>query len=71
MKDCPRCKGTGKVRDEAKLGGQMQERRKAANLTLREVSKQMGITIGYLCDLEHGRRIWSPKLQQSFQEAIS
>lgn len=49
----------------------MQERRKAANLTLREVSKQMGITIGYLCDLEHGRRIWSPKLQQSFQEAIS
>jgi hypothetical protein len=71
MKECPKCHGTGKVRDDAELGKQMQDRRKAAGFTLKHVAKGMGVSIGYLCDLEHGRRLWSTKLLENFTGAIS
>jgi hypothetical protein len=69
MKECPKCHGTGKVRDDAELGKQMQDKRKAAGFTLKHVAEGMGVSIGYLCDLEHGRRLWSAKLQESFINA--
>lgn len=58
-KNCPHCNGTGKVTDHAKLGARLQRKREKAGLTLREVGNAMGISIGYLSDLEHGRKPWT------------
>lgn len=53
---CPRCSGTGQIFDAKAIGKAMQARREEAGLTLREVAAELGITIGYLGDREHGRR---------------
>lgn len=53
---CPRCSGTGRVFDVKAIGKAMQARREKAGLTLREVAAELGISIGYLSDREHGRR---------------
>jgi transcriptional regulator with XRE-family HTH domain len=37
-------------------GPGLRELRTHYGLKLREIAEQVGITIGYLCDLEHGRK---------------
>ena len=55
---CDACAGTGFTASTPPkaLGAFMQARRKEAGLTLRVVSKRMGISVGYLSDIEHGRK---------------
>ena len=53
---CTRCSGTGRVLDVKAIGKAMQARREKGGLTLREVAAELGISIGYLSDREHGRR---------------
>ncbi len=38
------------------VGERIRKHRKKAGMTLRELSEKTGISIGYLCDIEHGRR---------------
>lgn len=68
---CPNCNGSGFVRDQIAFGKQMQERRTAHNLTLRELAAQMGLRVNYLSDLEHGRRRWRSGLIAAHWDAIS
>lgn len=56
---CPRCLGTGRILDAKAIGKAMQARREKAGLTLREVAAEIGISIGYLGDREHGRKQYS------------
>lgn len=63
---CPHCGGTGEKIDFKEIAG----RRKERNLTLREVSGKMGISIQYLSDLEHGRRNWDAQLLNAFNKAV-
>lgn len=44
--------------------------REAQGLSLREVSRRMGISAPYLSDLELGRRLWSAALCEAFERAI-
>lgn len=53
---CPTCSGTGRLPDVKAIGKAMQARREKGGLTLREVAAELGISIGYLSDREHGRR---------------
>lgn len=55
---CPACAGTGQILDRAAFGAQMQAKREAAGLTLRELAERMEMSIGYVSDLEHGRKAW-------------
>lgn len=41
--------------DEARIGRQIRELRKIKNLSLREMSDAVGVSIGYLSQLERGR----------------
>lgn len=68
---CTHCNGTGQIRDERALGKTMQERRKEARKRLREVAVLMGISVGYLSDLEHGRKKWTDKLLSGYNQAIA
>lgn len=69
-KNCPHCNGTGKVTDHAALGAKLQRRRINAGLTLREVSKAMGISLSYLSDMEHGRKAWTVTKVEFYKRAI-
>lgn len=68
---CPHCNGTGRLRDEQALGQTMMARRKAAKKVLREVAASMSVSIGYLSDLEHGRKKWSDQLLARYNRAIA
>ena len=69
-RDCPCCKGTGKVRDHTAFGEQMQARRKAADITLKTLAERTGYSVGYWSDLEHGRRHWSDDLAARYLAAL-
>lgn len=71
MIDCPKCGGTGKIRDNGKLAAEMVKLRETKVLTLTEVAKEMSLSKAYISDLEHGRRTWSVTLEKRYLDAIS
>ena len=56
--------------DRKAQGREMKRRRNAARVTLREVSELMGLSIGYLSDMEHGRKGWTPRKINFYMAAI-
>ena len=50
------------------FGAFISTRRKEAKLNLRDTAKHLGISNGYLCDIEQGRR---PAPEGAFVERIS
>lgn len=56
---CPRCDGTGRVLDIGVHAVLLQQARRDAGVSLREMARGLGISPSYLCDIEHGRRIAS------------
>jgi len=61
--------------DNTKAGSMIREARTAAEISLRRLAVAMGKSPPYLCDLELGRRNWTPELfscaQAKIQEIIS
>ncbi|MEQ1762568.1 MAG: helix-turn-helix transcriptional regulator [Pyrinomonadaceae bacterium] len=58
---CSRCNGSGKVSEtfHRSAGAWVKGMRKEQKLTLKVVSESLGWSIGYLSDLENGRKNWS------------
>ena len=56
---CQNCDGSGKTLDPEAIGANMQQLRNAASVTRKEISKLMNLSIGYVSDLEHGRKAWN------------
>ena len=52
--------------DHAATGIQLLAYRTKAGLSLRALGKKCGLSIGYLSDLEHGRRTWTEKRVEQF-----
>lgn len=69
-KTCPMCNGLGRVRDERTFGKEMQEKRKAAHVKLREVAAHMEKSVSYVSDLEHGRKKWRGGLIVAYVDAL-
>ncbi len=63
---CPQCGGDGII----PKGSSLRVERKKARKGLTETAERMGISNTYLCDLEHGRRGWSPELVDKFRKAL-
>ena len=55
-KTCPRCGGTGVVDNDRERGQFFRGLRIESGLAQREVARRTGFSVGYICDLEHGRR---------------
>ncbi len=68
---CDVCGGTGRVPDQTTLGKQLRRRRELKHVTLRAHAIRMGISAAYLCDLEHGRRVWKRPLLDSYKSALN
>lgn len=64
MKECPRCWGTGQLPDDHEIGLLARSIREGNRLSLLEFSTLIGISAGYLCYLEQGKRRWTKKLYQ-------
>jgi len=59
---CPACKGTGRIVDNDDVAVKMRQRREDAGLSLRELARRLHLSIGYMSDLELGRRNWHPTI---------
>lgn len=59
-----------KVIDHIATGQIARRERVKLNLSLREVAKKMGISAPFLSDLERGRRNWTAKHLNGFNNAI-
>lgn len=70
MKVCHKCGGTGKIQDDKILGASLKKQRESKALSLREVGRRMKLSQSYICDLEHGRRIWSADLEKRYVSAL-
>lgn len=68
--DCPRCEGTGKIRDTQATGKEVRSLRENYNLSLRSIARRMGISPSYLSDLETGKRDWNDKRLRDYFLAI-
>ncbi len=51
-----------RVVDNISTGKKASILRNKAGLTLRQLSENTGLSIGYLSDLEHGRKNWNTKV---------
>lgn len=58
-RSCSKCKGGGVEWDAKAIGKRLQSLRTTAKVTLREMADLMELSIGYISDLEHGRKSWN------------
>jgi hypothetical protein len=70
LRPCTACSGSGFVRDEIAFGQRMQAYRESARVTLRVLATELGLSVGYLCDLEHGRKRWGSELTLKYINAL-
>ena len=68
---CAHCNGTGKVPDSRKIGWELRTARKRVRIGLREMAAEIGVSSGYLHDLEHGRRNWTDKVLTDYNAALN
>lgn len=66
---CCRCHGLGTEIDQKATA--RKSRRLRGDLSRRELAKLMGISEGYLGDLENGRREWTGEMISKFLKATN
>jgi len=59
-----------RIESDRKKGNEMRSLRTSKGIQLKFVAEKLGITSGYLSDLERGNRHWSDLLEASFRKAI-
>lgn len=67
-KDCPCCGGTGTKIDDENTGMTVRRTRLKANVRMTALAGALRISVGFMGDLEHGRRRWT---HARFTEAIA
>jgi hypothetical protein len=68
---CPRCKGCGWIPDHTTYAPVARYERKRIGAVLKQVAKEMNISLSYMSELEQGRRTWDETLINSHRRAIS
>lgn len=56
LMQCPKCEGTGKVLDPRAEGEVLRKYRQKCAVSLREMSRRLGVSAAYLSDIELGKR---------------
>lgn len=61
---------TKQVPDNEATGALARSFRLFAGKTLTATARAMGLSKGYLCDLEHGRKGWTKELVNTLKKAV-
>ena len=61
-KPCKCCQGSGVERDDLIVGRDMRALRTMTGISLSSMAAHLGISKGYLSQLEHGKRSWTTEL---------
>lgn len=67
---CLHCGGSGEQINRVEVGQWVRGYRLRFNLTATKVSRILGISTSYYCDLEHGRKNWNKELFNRVCEVI-
>ena len=57
------------VQDDTRIGEEAKELRKSYGKKLKDISHLSGKSIGYISDLEHGRKKWSKDILKWYEDA--
>lgn len=68
---CRRCAGTGYEPDHSQVGREYRTKRERMGLSLREVSRRVGVSVAYLSDLERGHRAWNTPITERVNAAYA
>jgi DNA-binding XRE family transcriptional regulator len=68
---CRHCCGCGKEPNQSETGRAIAALREAANMNAKDMAHAIGVSAGYYCDLEHGRRAWNSELIGKVAHALS
>jgi transcriptional regulator with XRE-family HTH domain len=68
---CDKCNGTGILGDSRIIGARLRARRKRLRIALKAIAARLQISVGYLSDLEHGRRSWTEERVLHYELALS
>jgi transcriptional regulator with XRE-family HTH domain len=71
QKKCSRCAGTGFEYHNPDFARNARQQRRMAEIPLRTLAAEMKISVGYLSDLERGRRKPSLKIQNNFEKSLA
>jgi len=67
---CHVCNGTGIEIDPIATGAEIRKVRRGHRITMSEVAEKLALSVPYCCDLELGRRNWTPELIAAYRAAI-
>lgn len=67
---CPKCNGSGRIKDPVVEGQIMRALRKASGKGLRETAILMSVSAAYVSDLELGRRVWNEQIKKRYKDAV-
>lgn len=67
MKRCPKCWGTGQLKDHRVLGRLARQARVEKGMLLCVAARRLGITEAFLSLLENGKRQWS---RERYEKAV-
>ena len=65
-KPCPRCGGSGIIRNDGFVGKQLRARREAVGISLRELARRVKWSATYVSELELGRKVWTDRKIQRY-----
>lgn len=66
MMACPRCDGTGLVYGMGRAGSILRAARRERGILLKDMAGRLRVSIGYLHDLEFGRRDLSASMAERY-----
>ena len=68
---CRRCKGSGREPDQVETGLWFRAHRQQIGVSLRLMSKRLGISPSFLSNLEQGRRVWTEEVRNAYKAALT
>lgn len=64
---CEFCRGEA---DHKAIGHRMVQEREKMGMAQSELGREMNLSATYICDLEHGRRNWTPQMIDRYLSAV-
>lgn len=68
---CEYCNGTGQQIDQKELGSRLRIERERQGITQKVMADRVGVSAGFLCDLENGRRAWLGRVIKTYQMVLA